>query len=54
MGRGAALEVKRQRGRPAAYAIIKTTPKPDAARQSESDDDVVSDNQHDNLRDAAT
>lgn len=54
MGRGAALEVKRQRGCPAAYAIIKNTPKPDAARQSESDGDVASDNQHDSLRDAAT
>ena len=52
--RRSALEGKRQRGRPAAYATIKNTPKPDAARQSESDDDVASDNQRDNLRDAAT
>jgi DNA replication protein DnaC len=52
--RRSALEVKRQRGRPAAYATIKNIPKPDAARQSESDDDVASDNQRDNLRDAAT
>ena len=52
--RRSALEVKRQRGRPAAYATIKNTPKADAARQSESDDDVASDNQRDNLRDAAT
>ena len=52
--RRSALEVKRQRGRPAAYATIKNTPKADAARQSESDDHVASDNQRDNLSDAAT
>lgn len=52
--RRSALEVKRQRGRPAAYATIKNTPMIDAARQSEGNDDVVSDNQRDNLSDAAT
>lgn len=52
--RRSALEGKRQRGRPAAYATIKNTPKGDAARQSECDDNVASDNQRDNLSDAAT
>ena len=52
--RRAALEAKRQRGRPAAYATIKNTPLIDAPRQSKPDETVASDNQHDNVPDAAT
>lgn len=42
--RRSAMEAKRQRGRPASYATIKNT-----QRQSENDESLASDNQHDNL-----
>jgi DNA replication protein DnaC len=40
---------KRQRGRPASYATIKNTHELVAERQSENDEHLASDNQHDNL-----
>ena len=52
--RRSALEAKRQRGRPAAFATIKNTAVIDAPRQPEPHDEVASDNQHDNLGVAAT
>lgn len=45
--RRAALEEKRQRGRPASFATIKTTSQFVAQRQSENDDPLASDNHHD-------
>jgi len=51
--RRAAMETKRQRGRPAAFATIKNTPQFAAERQSENQP-LESDNQPDNLPDAAT
>ena len=47
--RRAALEEKRQRGRPASFATIRTSTLSVAERQSENDEELVSDNQHDNL-----
>ena len=47
--RRSAMEAKRQRGRPASYATIKNTNELVAGRQSENDDGLASDNQHDNL-----
>jgi DNA replication protein DnaC len=47
--RRSAMEAKRQRGRPASYATIKTSHELVAERQSENDVDLASDNQHDNL-----
>ncbi|RWR27324.1 hypothetical protein D2T31_16860 [Sinirhodobacter populi] len=52
--RRSAIEAKRQRGRPAAFATIKNTPGIDAPRQSEGDDEVARDNQNGNLGLAAT
>ncbi|APO74760.1 IS21 family insertion sequence transposase IstB-like ATP-binding domain protein (plasmid) [Rhizobium etli 8C-3] len=49
--RRAAMEAKRQRGRPASYATIRNTAEIDAARQSEPDETVASDNQDDTLPD---
>jgi hypothetical protein len=47
--RRSAMEVKRQRGRPASYATIKNAHEPVAERQSETDQALASDNQHDTL-----
>ncbi|MER9889959.1 IS21-like element helper ATPase IstB [Mesorhizobium sp. M0114] len=47
--RRSAMEAKRQRGRPASYATIKNTHELVAERQSENDESLASDNQHDNL-----
>ncbi|RWN46438.1 IS21-like element helper ATPase IstB [Mesorhizobium sp.] len=47
--RRSAMEAKRQRGRPASYATIKNTHELVAGRQSENDESLASDNQHDNL-----
>jgi DNA replication protein DnaC len=47
--RRSAMEAKRQRGRPASYATIKNTHELVAERQSENDEHLASDNQHDNL-----
>jgi DNA replication protein DnaC len=52
--RRSALEAKRQRGRPAAFATIKSTPQIVAERQSEPDHDLASDNQDDTIPIAAT
>jgi DNA replication protein DnaC len=52
--RRAALEEKRQRGRPASFATIRTSTLSVAERQSENDEELVSDNQHDNLTPTAT
>lgn len=52
--RRAALEAKRQRGRPASFATINNTPLIDAARQSETKEELASDNQHAIVADAAT
>jgi DNA replication protein DnaC len=47
--RRSAMEAKRQRGRPASYATIKNTHELVAERQSENDEHLASNNQHDNL-----
>ncbi len=47
--RRSAMEAKRQRGRPASYATINNTHELVAERQSENDESLASDNQHDNL-----
>ncbi len=47
--RRADLEEKRQRGRPASFATIRTSALPVAERQSENDEDLASANQHDNF-----
>ena len=52
--RRSALEAKRQRGRPAAFATIRNTPEFVAERQSENNETLASDNQHDNLNLTAT
>ncbi|MBU3032418.1 ATP-binding protein, partial [Paracoccus marinaquae] len=52
--RRAALEAKRQRGRPASFATINNTPLIDAARQSETKEELASDNQDAIVADAAT
>jgi len=52
--RRSAMEAKRQRGRPASYATIKNTHELVAERQSEIDEDLASDNHHDNLPVTAT
>ncbi|TCP72261.1 IstB-like ATP binding protein, partial [Rhizobium sp. PP-CC-2G-626] len=52
--RRAALEEKRQRGRPASFAPIRTSALPVAERQSENDEDLASGNQHDNFIPTAT
>jgi DNA replication protein DnaC len=52
--RRSAIAAKRSRGRPAAFATIKNTPQLDAQRQSDQSENLASDNQDDNLPDAAT
>lgn len=52
--RRAALEEKRQRGRPASFATIKAASQFVAQRQSENDDPLASDNQHDIVPTIAT
>ena len=52
--RRTALEEKRQRGRPASFATIRTSTLSVAERQSENDEELVSDNQRDNLIPTAT
>lgn len=52
--RRTALEEKRQRGRPASFATIRTSALAVAERQSENDEELVSDNQRDNLSPTAT
>ena len=52
--RRTALEEKRQRGRPASSATIRTSAVPVAERQSETDEGLVSGNQGDNFIPTAT
>ncbi|MGN8172535.1 IS21-like element helper ATPase IstB [Agrobacterium sp. 22117] len=52
--RRTALEEKRQRGRPASFATIKTSAQAVAERQSKNEEELVSDNQRDNLISTAT
>jgi DNA replication protein DnaC len=52
--RRSAMEAKRSRGRPAAFATINNTPQIVAERQSTRDQALASDNQDDTLTDAAT
>ncbi|MCO6411842.1 MAG: IS21-like element helper ATPase IstB [Thiogranum sp.] len=52
--RRAAMEAKRSRGRPAAFATINNTPQIVAERQSKSDNALASDNQADTVTDTAT
>jgi DNA replication protein DnaC len=52
--RRSAIAAKRSRGRPAAFATIKNTPQLDAQRQSDQSENLATDNQDDNLPDAAT
>lgn len=52
--RRAAMEAKRSRGRPAAFATINNTPQIVAERQSNRDNALASDNQADNVSDTAT
>lgn len=52
--RRAAIEAKRSRGRPASFATINNTPQIVAERQSNQHQPLASDNQADNVRDAAT
>ena len=52
--RRAAMEAKRSRGRPAAFATINNTPQIVAERQSNSDNALASDNQADTVTDTAT
>ncbi|MFN7598389.1 MAG: IS21-like element helper ATPase IstB, partial [Cereibacter sp.] len=52
--RRAAMEAKRSRGRPAAFATINNTPQIVAERQSNRDNAHASDNQTDTVSDAAT
>lgn len=51
--RRATVEAKRQRGRPASFTTINNTPLIDAARQSETKEELASDNQHAIVADAA-
>ena len=51
--RRAAMEAKRSRGRPASFATINNTPQIVAERQSNQQQPLASDNQADNLSDAA-
>jgi len=44
--RRSAMEAKRQRGRPASFATIKSSVPFVAERQSETDETLASDNQH--------
>ena len=52
--RRTAMEAKRSRGRPAAFATINNTPQIVAERQSNRDNELVSDNQADTVRHTAT
>ncbi|WP_325063286.1 IS21-like element helper ATPase IstB [Halovulum marinum] len=52
--RRTAMEAKRKRGRPAAYATIKNTPLIDAERQTAAEENPASGNHDDNVTDAAT
>lgn len=52
--RRAAMEAKRSRGRPAAFATINNTPQIVAERQSNRDNALASDNQTDTVTDTAT
>jgi len=52
--RRSAMEAKRQRGRPASFATIKGTSQLVAERQSEHDQTLASDNQHDTFIPTAT
>lgn len=52
--RRTAMEAKRKRGRPAAYATIKNTPLIDAERQTAAEENLASGNHDDNVTDAAT
>ena len=52
--RRAAMEAKRSRGRPAAFATINNTPQIVAERQSNRDNPLASDNQADTVNDTAT
>ena len=52
--RRSAMEAKRKRGRPAAYATIKNTPLIDAERQTAAEENLASGNHDDNVTDAAT
>ena len=52
--RRAAMEAKRSRGRPAAFATINNTPQIVAERQSNPDNALVSDNQADTVTHTAT
>ncbi|WP_322884692.1 IS21-like element helper ATPase IstB (plasmid) [Sinorhizobium medicae] len=52
--RRSAMEAKRQRGRPAAFATIKSSSQFVAERQSEHDETLASDNQHDTFVPTAT
>lgn len=52
--RRSAMEAKRQRGRPASFATIKGSSQFVAERQSDHDEALASDNQHDNLPLTAT
>lgn len=49
--RRSAMEAKRKRGRPAAFATIRNTPEIDAARQSEADEALASVNHDDTVAD---
>jgi DNA replication protein DnaC len=49
--RRSAMEAKRQRGRPASFATTKNTAEIDAARQSEPDEALASDNHDDTVAD---
>lgn len=52
--RRTAMEAKRKRGRPAAYATIKNTPLIDAERQTAAEENLAGGNHDDNVTDAAT
>lgn len=52
--RRSALEAKRKRGRPAAYATIKNTPLIDAERQPTAEENLARDKHDDIVTDAAT
>lgn len=52
--RRSALEAKRKRGRPAAYATLNNTPSIDAERQADPTQELASDNPDDTVQDAAT
>ena len=52
--RRSAMEAKRSRGRPAAFAAISNSPQIDAPRQPAETTNLVSDNQADTIPDTAT